>query len=574
MEGHGAKRRRTALAATARVIRKRQLVALVLASVLWISLLSMSSSTAVASPAFVMSTVAGQATIYGSTGNGGQATSAQLMHPRTVVGDAAGNLYIGDANAHTVRKVDPSGVITAVAGDGTDGDSGDGGPATAAQLRYVTGIALDAAGNIYIADTTSEKIRKIAAGTGIISTFAGTGASGHTGDGGPASAAEIYGPQDLVIGPDGHLYFAARWSDTVRKIDLDTGMISTVAGTPFVAGSSGDGGPATAARFDSPVGISFDSSGNLFIADTANHRIRRVDAVTGIISTVAGVGTAGGSGDGGLATAAQLDAPEGIAAAIDGKLFIAETQSHRIRVVDTASGIISTFAGNGSAGFAGNNVATTETQLNEPLGLWVGFHFDLYISDSGNNIIRRAYPVDIQDADVSVSVEPSFVVSVAGHAGACNGVAQSAAASSGPTTAHLGNITSSVNAVVAQDLQVVTNAAGGYSLYLRYAGALTANGRTLTDLAASNASPGAFPAPGTEAVGYTTSDSQLTGTADRFTNGGAKWAGLSAVNAEVGHANAGFVDKTICVAFQAGAADATKAGTYTATIVYTAVPTF
>jgi sugar lactone lactonase YvrE len=567
-----------------RVVRRRvsnrrhtavesRFVALVVSLLLACGVLSVGGIPAAAATGYSIETFAGQPTMYGWNGDGGQATSAEMMYPRAVSGDGLGTLYVGDSNAHVVRKIDPSGIITTIAGDGTSGDSGDGGPATSAQLDYVTGVAVDAVGNVYVSDAASHRVRKVAAGSGTITTIAGTGAWGYTGDGGPAVAAQIFSPQDLAIGPDGDLYFATRWTATVRKVDLGSGIITTVAGNGST-GFSGDGGLATSAQLDSPIGVNFDKAGNLYIADRANHRIRKVAAGTGIITTVAGTGVAGAAGNGGPAVSAQINAPEGVAVSGDGKIFISEMQSHRMRIVDPTTGNIDHFAGTGSPGFAGNGTAATTAQLNEPFGLWAGPGFDLYIADPGNKVIRRAYRVDTNSIDLDVTIKPVLSLSAAAHAGSCNGVAQSSTSSSGPTSVHLGGISGGANGVVAQDFRVITNASNGYSMFIRHTGPLTGPSGTLTDLAAPNSAPTAFPASGTEAVGYTTSDSALSGTPDRFTNGGAKWAGFSVVNEQVGRSVSGYVDKTICLAYQAGVSDATLAGSYTSSVLITVVPSF
>jgi hypothetical protein len=306
-------------------------------------------------------TIAGTG-VSGFGGDGDLAAAAQLSGPRGLALDVPGNLFIADRTNQRIRRVDAvTGIITTVAGTGAFGFGGDGGPATAAQLYYPTGLAIDVSGNLFIAEQGSDRIRRIDAATGIISTVAGTaGVSGFSGDGGLATAAQLDRPTGLAIDASGNLFIADRWNLRIRRIDAVTGIITTVAGTGVFA-DGGDGGLATAAQFGYSASIAVDASGNLFMADDSFGRIRRVDAVTGIITTVAGTGSPGNSGDGGLATAAQLDNPTGLAFDASGNLFIADNS--RIRRVDAVTGIITSVAGDiadtGPTGFdTGDGLAT------------------------------------------------------------------------------------------------------------------------------------------------------------------------------------------------------------------------
>ncbi len=259
----------------------------------------------------IIKTVAGDGT-RSYSGDGGSATSAALDDPLSVAVDSVGNIYIADSVNARIRKVTAAtGIITTVAGNGTHGYSGDGGPATNAELDFPTGVAVDSAGNIYIADYDNYRIRKVVASTGVISTMAGTGTYGYSGDGGPATSAELGAPTGVALDTAGNLYIADCFNERIRKVAKTTGIISTVAGDGTI-GYSGDGGPATSAEFYYPWGVAVDSAGNIYIADTDNGRNRKVTVSTDIISTVAGDGEYGSSGDGGLATSAELSSPYGV----------------------------------------------------------------------------------------------------------------------------------------------------------------------------------------------------------------------------------------------------------------------
>ena len=331
-----------------------------------------------------ISTVAGNGTA-GGGGDGGLATAAPLMYPEGVFKDNAGNLYIGEAGSYRIRKVAIDGTISTVAGNGTPGFSGDGGPATAAQLSTAISFAVDSAGNLFFADLNNHRVRKVAT-DGTISTVAGTGLAGFSGDGGPATAAQLNSPRALAMDNAGNLLIVDRDGRRVRKLATD-GTISTVAGTGF-SGFSGDSGPATAAQLSGPRGVAVDIAGNLYIADANNHRIRKVSA-DGTISTVAGTGVSGFSGDDGSATAAQLDFPYSVAVDSAGNLFISDFSNNRIRKITQATGVISTVAGSGTCGFSGDGGLATAAQLCDPFNVVVDPTGTLYIADARNGRIRR-----------------------------------------------------------------------------------------------------------------------------------------------------------------------------------------
>jgi len=287
---------------------------------------------------------AGTLTSVGDTGDGGLATNAELYGPTGVAFDAAGNLYIADSGNQVIRKVDPAGIISTVAGTaGSYGFSGDNGPATKAKFFTPIDVAVDALGNLFIADKTNQRIRKVNT-AGIISTIAGNGTCAETGDGGLATAAEICYPTALTVDSNGNLYFADNFNSVVRKIDT-AGTISTVAGISGSLGYTGDGGPATSAELDQPSGVKADGAGNIYISDSNNNVIRKVDT-TGKITTVAGSGYDAGkgqggySGDGGPATKAELANPWSIALDKAGDIYITDTGNYVVRKVTVSSNAI------------------------------------------------------------------------------------------------------------------------------------------------------------------------------------------------------------------------------------------
>ncbi|MGA2434989.1 MAG: BACON domain-containing carbohydrate-binding protein [Bryobacteraceae bacterium] len=380
----------------------------------------------------IITTVVGYGT-QGYSGDGGPATSAWLHYPEGVAVDAAGDLYISDTFNNVIRKVS-NGVITTVAGNGTLGYGGDGGPGTSASLYYPGGIALDASGSVFIADEGNCRIRKLSNGS--ITTVAGNGSWGWSGDNGPATSAEVWSPEDVAVDASGNLYFpsdsfsgffhirkvssgvittvagggfsvgdngpstsgqlfmpqglavdvagnvyiADSWNDRIRKVSQ--GIITTVAGTSVQA-YGGDGGPAAIATLSDPSGVAVDSSGSIFIADTANGRVRKV--ANGIITTVAGDGGQSYSGDGGPATSAGLSNPAAVAVDAAGAIYIAD--GNRVRKV--AGGIITTVAGDGTSGFSGDGGPATSAQLNGPTAVAVDAESNIYIVDAGNVRIRE-----------------------------------------------------------------------------------------------------------------------------------------------------------------------------------------
>jgi len=349
-------------------------------------------------------------TVAGGGPNNMNAASASLANPSAVAFDGSGNLYIAADSLHRVFKVSTTGQLTVVAGVGVPGFAGDGGPATAASLNRPIGLTVDAAGNIYVMEFNNRRVRRVDAVTGIITTFAGNGLSGFGGDGGPATNAQFDSPIGLALDAAGNLFIADQGNSRIRKVNASTGIITTVAGN----GSSffsGDGGPATSASLRFPSWVAFDAAGNLFIADRSNSRIRRVNALTGIITTVAGNGAFSFSGDGGPATSASLSNPLAVAMDAAGNLFIADATNHRIRRVDAGTGIITTVAGNGVVAFAGDGGPATGASLSSPAGLAFDAAGNLFVAAHNARVRRVASGVDA----LITGAADEMITSVAGN---------------------------------------------------------------------------------------------------------------------------------------------------------------
>ncbi|MEP7156577.1 MAG: hypothetical protein ABI905_12440, partial [Betaproteobacteria bacterium] len=298
-------------------------------------------------------------------GNDALATTAPVNQPRGIAMDSSGNLYVSEQAGARIRKITPAGIITTIAGNGTSGYSGDGGLATAAQISQPRGMTIDNAGNLYIADTGNSRVRRIDP-NGTITTVAGTGSSTFTGDGGQATSAGI-DPWGVTVDAAGNLYIAELVNNRIRKVDVG-GIITTVAGTGTPA-DTGDGGSALLADLDNPQNITIDSAGNLYILIPARRKIRKVD-INGNISTFAGTGVQGSAGDGGLASAAQLDSPTSMVIDSAGNMYVSDISAHRVRKID-AGGIITTFAGTGTGNFSGDGGAASAATLNQPSSLWI-----------------------------------------------------------------------------------------------------------------------------------------------------------------------------------------------------------
>jgi sugar lactone lactonase YvrE len=371
------------------------------------------------------------------SGDGGAATNAALWSPASVAIDAIGNLFVADSGNSCIRKISTNGIITTVAGNGQAGYSGDGGAATNAKMFWPAGLAVDTNGVIFIADTYNHRIRRVPT-NGMISSVAGTGTAGYTSDGGSAVGSQLNYPNGVAVDASGNIFIADTSNNRIRKVNT-AGTISTVVNTAGTAGYSGDGGTAASAKINSPCGITVDSAGNLLVVDAANNRIRKVGAGN-IITTIAGNGTNGNSGDGGAATNANLSYPQnvavdkignllvtdfanneirkvqtnGIIATVSGRspiegdaatnamlnysenicfdssgnLFIADSYNNRIRKVNT-NGFITTVAGNGLTGYSGDGGAATNASLYRPAGVASDNSGNLLIADSRNLRVRR-----------------------------------------------------------------------------------------------------------------------------------------------------------------------------------------
>ncbi len=333
----------------------------------------------------IITTFAGNGNMMFS-GDGGQATAATLNNPTGVAIDAAGNVYISDTNNWRVRRISPLGMISTVAGNGFNGATGDGNLAVNASISDPYGLALDAAGNLYIADASNRRIRRVTP-SGIITTIAGTGLQGSSGDGGLAISATLNRPIAVTVDAAGNLYICDSSNHSIRRVNLASGIITKYAGNGVPA-FSGDGGQATAASLQFPLAVAADKTGNLYIADAGNNCIRRIGA-DGVITTVAGTGNrAGFAGDGGLATGALLNIPSDVTVDSSGSLFIGDSGNNRIRRVDALSQIISTIAGGANNGFSGDGGPATGSLLNFPWGVKVDATGTVYVADHSNQRVR------------------------------------------------------------------------------------------------------------------------------------------------------------------------------------------
>jgi len=325
----------------------------------------------------------------GFAGDGGPAEKALLNGPFDVCFDRAGNLYFSDTFNNRIRRVDAaSGIITTIAGTGDKGYSGDGGPAIAAALNEPYGIVIDHDGTLFVADRLNRRVRRIDAATGVITTLAGTGEAKYDGDGGPAAEGGLAEPNGLAFGPgETRLYITDVADNRVRVVDLASNTITTFAGTG--AGEhSGDGRPATEAGAFGARAVKVGADGTVYILERQGSSLRAVDPMTGIISTIAGTTARGYAGDGGPALAAVFDAPKEMAIDRDGSLLIVDTENHAIRHIDHRTGIVTNLAG-GRQGPGGDGAPAELAGLDRPHGAVVGPDGAIYIGDTNNHRIRK-----------------------------------------------------------------------------------------------------------------------------------------------------------------------------------------
>jgi large repetitive protein len=348
------------------------------------------------SEAKIITRIAGDGTS-GLSGNGGLATFAKFANPSGIAIDPVGKVYISDAGNRVIRKIGTDGIVTTVAGTGTNGFSGDGGPATAAKLNFTgasgsTSIAVDASGHLYIADAGNNRIRKVHGATGIITTIAGTGSGTYSGDGGAATSAGLRTPTTIALDNAGNIYFGEY--DRVRKINATTGIITTVAGGNGMFSAN-------------PVSIAVDNSGNIYASDASGNRVRKIDGVTGAATIIAGNGTSGNTGDDGPATSAQITAG---ALTLDaaGNLYLAA--SFNVRIINLTTGIISHFAGTpGTSGYAGDGGPAIQARFGS-IGAVASDGSNIYIADLSYDVVRKVLPCiqGVKPYQASVAAPPSI----------------------------------------------------------------------------------------------------------------------------------------------------------------------
>jgi sugar lactone lactonase YvrE len=401
-----------------------------------------------------------------------------LVLPSAIAFDTQGNLYIADAGEHVIRKLSASGAITTVAGTGVQGFSGDNGPASAAQLDSPAGLAVDASGNLYIADSHNHRVRKVAAATSLISTFAGSGMAGFSGDGGSATGAALDLPTALALDSSGNLYIADTNNHRIRKISASTGVIVTVAGNG-TQGFTGDGGLARSAAIDSPGGLAVDAAGNLYLADTHNGRVRELSATTGLISTVAGGSARPFAGDGGLATSAGLNMPRGLTLDSAGNLYVADSANHRIRRI-SPSGKITTAVGEGTEAFAGDGTPAVTATLDSPLSVAISPGDLLTLSDTGNKRVRQLDSLAAPGPDIHTIIGLGYsapgTLSLTGPSVAAYGSGTVTATISAPASGSVTFLDANGSAPITLGL-VTLDPAGSATLSL---GSLPAGSHTLT----------------------------------------------------------------------------------------------
>jgi len=322
----------------------------------------------------------------GFNGDGGPATLAEIDHPCGLTRGPDGALYFCEYGGQRIRKVTSDGRIHTVAGIGAKGYGGDGGPAKRATFNQPHEIRFDRAGDIYVADMQNHAIRKVNMKTGIITTIAGTGDAGYDGDGGPAVQAQLNQPHSIQFGPDGALYISDMGNNAVRRVDMSTGLISTFAGTGK-PGETPDGAPIEATPLNGPRALDFDKQGNLWLVTHESNQVLRFDAKNATIQIMAGSGQKGFTGNGGPAREASLFGPKGLAIDVEGNIWLADTENHSIRVIMARTGTLELAAGTGVKG-DGPDGAPLRCRLSRPHGIFIDADGSVFIGDSDSNCVR------------------------------------------------------------------------------------------------------------------------------------------------------------------------------------------
>ena len=348
-------------------------------------LLLLATVTSLSAAEWTISTFAGTGE-KGGTGDGGPATAAQIDNPFGVVRGPDGAMWFCEYTGQRIRRVAPDGTISTMAGTGAKGYSGDGGPALKATFNLPHEIRFDKEGNYYLTDMTNHAIRRVDAKTGIITTFAGTGKAGYSGDGGPADKAELKQPHSLQFGADGNLYICDIGNHVIRCVDMKTKIITTFAGTGK-AGVTPDGAPIKGTPLKGPRSMDVDKDGNFWLATREGNQVFKIDPKAGIIHHIAGTGKSGFTGHGGPAKEALLSGPKGIAVAPDGNVWLADCESHSIRMIDMKSGNIELIAGTGAKG-NGTDANPLKCEMARPHGVFVDADGSVFIGDSESHRVR------------------------------------------------------------------------------------------------------------------------------------------------------------------------------------------
>ncbi len=322
----------------------------------------------------------------GFSGEGGPALKADIDNPFGVVRGPDGALYYCEYTGHRIRKITPDGNIHTIAGTGKAGFTGDGGPATEATFNKPHEIRFDAAGDLYAVDMVNHAVRKIDMKTGIITTIAGTGEAGYSGDGGPATKATLAQPHSIQFGPDGNLYICDIRNHVIRLLDMKTGIITTFAGTG-TAGPTPDGSPIAGTPLKGPRSLDFDKDGNLWLATREGNQVFKLDLKAGLIHHIAGTGAKGFTGHGGPAKEATLSGPKGITIDHDGNVWLADTESHSVRMIDTKKGTLELIAGTGKKG-DGPDGDPLQCEMARLHGIYTDANGDIYIGDSEAHKVR------------------------------------------------------------------------------------------------------------------------------------------------------------------------------------------